>query len=381
MVSIDDYKEVRDCIYKDEHYSVRDNGAIMRHQREGMRKRKNDNVWSFGNPSDATGYMLFCGESVLRIVSTAFHGPAPSGQHVVDHIDTNRRNNRPENLRWLTKLENILNNEITRKKVELICGSIEAFLKNPSLLYGYEIDDKNFSWMRQVTKEEAKQCLENWNNWARSVPSTPHYRKERSHIGNWIFDATSKSNPTTPLNNSQEIVDTHPIDTPSSSADLAEVTDRTTIGTSLLRYDTDKIKEFLEKDDYWPDSLTPSAKQRWRTRTEFPCCPPEVTEDGLEIYNENIKGGQAFSINKYDTYYVIESKVVKDKEILAILSTNKNDEGVMGTYSICAVKQENGFFVHYSLRRFGSKMDAYHFYKVLIGEEVKTEEDEILWDT
>lgn len=50
MVNVDDYKEVKDCIYKDEHYSVRDNGAVMRHQRVGMRKRKLDGVWSFGTP-------------------------------------------------------------------------------------------------------------------------------------------------------------------------------------------------------------------------------------------------------------------------------------------------------------------------------------------
>lgn len=34
MVSVDDYNEFRDCVYKDEHYSVRDNGAIMRYPRE-----------------------------------------------------------------------------------------------------------------------------------------------------------------------------------------------------------------------------------------------------------------------------------------------------------------------------------------------------------
>ena len=154
MVNIDDYNEVRDCIYKDERYSARDNGAIMRHQREGLRKRKLDEGWSFGTLNIATGYMDFGGERVHRIVATAFHGSAPSDQHVVDHIDTNRQNNRPENLRWLTKLENILNNEITRKKVELICDSIEAFLENPALLYGHESEDKNFSWMRSVTKKK-----------------------------------------------------------------------------------------------------------------------------------------------------------------------------------------------------------------------------------
>ena len=30
-ISINDYKEIKDCIYKDEHYSARDNGAVMRH--------------------------------------------------------------------------------------------------------------------------------------------------------------------------------------------------------------------------------------------------------------------------------------------------------------------------------------------------------------
>lgn len=42
MVDIDDYIEIKECVYKDEHYSVRDNGAIMRHARDGMRKRKLD---------------------------------------------------------------------------------------------------------------------------------------------------------------------------------------------------------------------------------------------------------------------------------------------------------------------------------------------------
>ena len=44
-ISVDDYNEVKDCIYKDEHYSARDNGAVMRHPRKGMRKRKLDDVY------------------------------------------------------------------------------------------------------------------------------------------------------------------------------------------------------------------------------------------------------------------------------------------------------------------------------------------------
>ena len=64
----------------------------------------------------------------------AFLGEPPTNQHVVDHIDTNRQNNRPENLRWLTRLENALLNPITRAKIENICGSIEAFINDPTIL-------------------------------------------------------------------------------------------------------------------------------------------------------------------------------------------------------------------------------------------------------
>ena len=136
MVNISDFEREIECEYKDEKYCVRDNGAIMRLPRTQASSRKKDNVWTFGDTLH-NGYLYYCGVPVHRIVCSAFNGIAPTDQHVVDHIDTNRQNNRPENLRWLTKLENILNNEITRRKVELVCGSIEAFLENPQLLFGH----------------------------------------------------------------------------------------------------------------------------------------------------------------------------------------------------------------------------------------------------
>jgi len=376
MLNIDDYIEERECVYKDETYSARDNGAIMRHQREGMRKRKLDEVWSFGIPNMVTGYMDFCGERVHRIVATAFHGPAPTGQHVVDHIDTNRQNNRPENLRWLTKLENILNNEITRKKVELICGSIEAFLENPSLLYGYETEDKNFSWMRNVTKEEAENCLKNWNNWVKSTSPSSNYKQEKRQVGDWIFSNKPKPNaprPVIPSNKDQKV--------PVLQGQIEE-SNSVTIDTNEWINQTfgKDNKEVLQEEDDWFESLTPSAKQSWRTKTEFPCCPLEVTEDGLERYKENLKEGSIFSKNSYATYYVMDSKVVKEKNMLAILSTNNEGE-VFGAYSLAIVKIEKGKFCHISLKRYGDKEATSHFYKLIIGEEAWTEEDEIWWDT
>ena len=166
------YNETRDCTYKDEHYSVRDNGAVMRHLRVGKKARKDDEVWTFGNKDPRTGYMMLGKHRVHIIVATAFYGERDTATFVVDHKDTNRCNNRIENLHWLTKLENILNNEITRNKIIRICGSIEAFIENPQLLQKSNIPDTSLGWMRTVTAEEAKIAYENikeyWEEQARN---------------------------------------------------------------------------------------------------------------------------------------------------------------------------------------------------------------------
>jgi len=117
MVDINNYKDEKICIYKGETYSVRDNGAVMRHPKKDGRKRKIDGIWSFGKENNQNPYLLFAGTRVHRIVATAFLGNPPDEKYVVDHKDTNCRNNRPENLRWVTRLENIILNPITCKKL------------------------------------------------------------------------------------------------------------------------------------------------------------------------------------------------------------------------------------------------------------------------
>ena len=51
MIDIDDFKQEVECIYKDEKYAVRDNGAVFRYPRDGKRPRKYDNFWTFGKGS------------------------------------------------------------------------------------------------------------------------------------------------------------------------------------------------------------------------------------------------------------------------------------------------------------------------------------------
>lgn len=184
---LNNYSEEKECYYKDEHYRVRDNGSVFRLPKNG-KVRQLDNQWTFGRKNEKTGYMTLGEHRVHIIVATAFQGSRNSKHYVVDHIDTNRCNNRSDNLRWLTKLENILLNEITRKKIEYLCGSVEAFLEDPSLLNGHEADDPNFGWMRAVTKEESENTLKRWN----SLQEKPRKPTSGNPMGDWMFTTPQK---------------------------------------------------------------------------------------------------------------------------------------------------------------------------------------------
>ena len=306
MVSVDEYNETKDCIYKGEHYSVRDNGAVMRHPREGKRLRKVDNVWTFGKPNEKTGYMEIAGQRVHRIVAFAFLGDPPTEQHVVDHIDTNRRNNRPENLRWLTRLENALNNPITRARIENLCGSIEVFLADPSVLRGHEKIDPNFNWMRTVSPEEARVSLERLTNWAKEHP-----KPQGGSLGEWVFQEQKRgSRPYIPLHYQQpepvelEPADTRPIET---------------------------------------KSLTPNAIQLdWKHPVEFPCCPQQVTGKPLETYHANLKEGKIFSKNSFGESTILKYGLTSSETLWVMCNISIGWK----THAITKITYKDGLFYH-----------------------------------
>lgn len=180
MSDIEYYEKEIQCEYKGETYLVRDNGKVKRLSKPGKKARALDDKWTFGTKGQ-NGYMTISSNRVHIIVATAFYGSRDSSKYVVDHKDTNRCNNRVENLRWLTKLENVLLNPITRRKIEFLCGSVEAFLKDPSILKNYSNLGK-LEWMRTVSKEEAVNTLENLSK-LQSSGANSH----SSGFGEWIF--------------------------------------------------------------------------------------------------------------------------------------------------------------------------------------------------
>lgn len=317
MVELDDYNRIEECTYKNEHYSVRDNGAVLRHPRKDKPLRKWDNIWTFGTPNH-NGYPKIDSEVVHRIVAFAFLGEPPTAQHIVDHWDTNRQNNRPENLRWLTKLENILNNPITRKKIIFYCGSIEAFLKDPSILRNCVDKDPNFGWMRRVTPEEARNSWERLSNWAKK--ENDGTSSKGGSMGEWVYE--DYQNPT-PF---------------------------------------EEIPEFVT-------SMTPNAIQKdWKTPSEFPCCPEEITDNPIAAYAANLKVDEIFSRNQHSTTIIADFATSEDKSTLWIKCKNSDDKAVK-PWLLAQVTYENDLFVHKNLGSFFQKDGADKYFTLAQGLE------------
>lgn len=317
-----DYSQERTCIYKDETYSVRDNGAVLRHSRDGKRKRKDDDVWTFGNQNPKNGYMYIGQARIHQIVATAFHGEPTDKYLVVDHRDSNRCNNRPENLHWVTRLENALNNPTTRWKIEMRCGSIEAFLENPSILNDYIDEDPNFTWMRTVSKEEGRRTLKNMENWAkkRQIPSG------KGTLGDWIYNTD-----TTETEELQEWQKSNLLQTQQSAIPYVES---------------------IEEPNIKP-SLTPNAFQKnWKTETEFPCCPTDPNAS-LEDYLSNLHGGDTFTRNQYAETILVERVKVDD----TILVFSKANQDAIKPWYLCGITRENGF-LHTNLGSFFTEQGA-----------------------
>lgn len=311
---LNDYREIKECYYKGELYSVRDNGAVLRHTRVGKRIRKDDDKWTFGKPDEKTGYMIIGSERVHRIVAFAFLGPPPTPQHVVDHIDTNRRNNRPQNLRWLTRLENALNNPITRKKIEYLCGSIETFVNDPSIIQEFANDNPNYGWMRTVTPEEAKASYERLCAWAEKQDNE---KSSGSDVGEWIFAPIKKDN---------KII--------SSTIDQSN---------NIVQGQTDDVFSVDSYIDNLSESLTPNAMQRdWRTPTEFPLCPSKIEDRPLTAYLNNLYKGTAITKNQYATHYIDDFTLCKEEYLIIRAHA---DEGIK-RFSLITITFENGQYVH-----------------------------------
>lgn len=362
----------KQCEYKGRKFAVRDNGAIMRYPKDGYEPNFNDNKWTFGKKDEKKGYMMFTSAiRVHQVVCTAFHGPAPEEDMVVDHIDTNRCNNRPENLRWVTKLENALNNPITRQKIILCCGSIDNFLKNP-LMLRENAKEPNFAWMRTVTRAEASKCLVNLTRWAaQDGVRTP----KGEGVGDWIFGeqdpifkpANRPAYPTpTPSELSRSEYERKIMDEMATGYFSEEKKPKLRISEEI------KKAENPEPDlkDLLTDSLTPGAKQLfWRTPTEFLLCPGNAKDHTLSDYYKNLEEGKVFLRNEHSDSQTILKAGYNEKEQSLYVLTFDKENPVGKHWALCRIFIFESVFVHESIRTYFEENGGLKYFTIHMGGE------------
>ena len=378
MVNINDFALEKQCEYKDRIYSVRDNGSVYRHQKEGKRPTQNDNKWTFGNKNMKTGYMMIASERVHQIVARAFHGEPEIPTMVVDHIDTNRCNNRPENLRWCTKLENALNNPYTRDKIIYHCGSVEAFINDPSILRGKALE-QNISWMRTVSKEEAERCLEHLDRWLREDYGDNRSSSASMGMGEWIY----KENVSKGFEQQVEPKNKLPY---SERKKTEEENNKDNFFNAFeALYDSDRFIDEIhgpyaqkkaeieaernrsyEKEQILTNSLTPGAKQLyWNVPSEFPLCPSVSSENPLQEYLKNLEQDKTFCQNSKYHSEVIKAELSLDKNHISVLTTTSG----VKNFALAEIRYENEVFIHESVGTFFDEDGAEKYYTLSLGKE------------
>ncbi|MBZ9730895.1 HNH endonuclease [Salegentibacter sp. JZCK2] len=309
---IDIYDVERSCEYRGEIYFVRNNGAVYRSRKTNNRKRPLDEKWTFGKLDNKKGYLNISSETVHRIVATAFHGPQQSEKHIVDHIDTNKQNNRPENLRWITRLDNILLNPITLSRIIYKYGSIDNFLSDPSKPLNGSLD-QNFSWMRTITKEESENAKNNLLNWAKEGTISTG-----GILGEWIYSNLNQ------------------------------------------KKDDDSEQNLLIQ------SITSNAFQKnWKIQSEFPNCPISTNENSLNIYKERLIKGSVFSSNKYGESFVESVGINETTDELLILTSINNQK----KFALAKVYIDGYNFIHESNGTFFTLAGGQKQFNIALGKE------------
>lgn len=252
------------------------------------------------------------------------------------------------------------------------------------------VSDKNFGWMRTVSKEEAKISKERLEEWAKETPEELHVKVERTGepIDEWIFSPIGKRHgifeddekpfdfsklPKVQVkdNDLKETAITKQIQKiKSSNAEVSEVKTVNDYYQSPSQPQTSDL-DVIQPEHIITDSLTPNAKQDyWFTPTEFPFCPKDMS---IEEYFNNIKIGGIFSKNTRKIGIVVDKEWIKEGEVFVVLA---KDENAFNPWMPSPIYIKDGFFVHRNGGAYYLESIARKVIKEMKGEKVEYDDIE-----
>lgn len=182
--------------------------------------------------------------------------------------------------------------------------------------------------MRAVTPEEAQISLERMLAWAKAP--TKH---QEGSLGEWIFQKhQSTAHPDTPK----------PYHPPKTEV-----------------YESTNLDEETQ-------SITPNAVQiNWKTPSEFPCCPQQVSGNPLEAYLANLEEGKVFSTNEYGDSCILKFGIYQS-ELWVMCRTNM----IIKNYAYAQITFKDGIFYHRNKGTYDLGDEPYKMFDMIMDGEI-----------
>lgn len=125
----------------------------------------------------------------------------------------------------------------------------------------------------------------------------------------------------------------------------------------------------IEKKEYIEAKSPKTAIQKkWKTPTDFPLCPTEITVSPLLDYFGRLSKGELITKNEYGGTTILEFAINGENDYFWVLS-KRTEEHPVKAWALMGVFMENGKFVHENLGSFFEEKGGYKYYTLAQGKE------------
>lgn len=132
----------------------------------------------------------------------------------------------------------------------------------------------------------------------------------------------------------------------------------------------DSIERIIERKMFEDaiQSLTPNAMQvNWRIPSEFPCCPKDVQNKPIEVYQSNLNKDCVFCKNDHYSSLVMDSAIIDEGNALMVMTRSANKS--IKPWALARVVYKKGLFYHISCDSFFEEKGALKYFTLAQGKE------------